>query len=236
MRKLLILLLTLSITNVWSQKADNIIENYIQKLGGEKLDQVHSIFQKGSVNMNGMTFPMENYQSDSGVIYTKINMNGNDIITVAFDGKKGYRFNGFGYEDIPDSLANQYQEKAKNLFGYFYKYKDTGKKVRYLGKEKFDDVEAESLQLTFDKPIEGGLNKLNAYFNPATGLLMGVKVKKDGHTVITKFSDFKEFDGISFMTKISIEVDGTVFQSFKTDSIKINPPAPDSKVFIKPKK
>ncbi len=236
MKKLLILLFTFSISSVWSQKADKIVQNYLQKLGGKKLEQVHSILQKGTMTMNGMDFPMENYQDTSGKMYSKINMMGQEIVAFAFDGQKGYQFNNFNYEDIPDSLANKYREKAKNLFGHFYKYKERGGHLKYLGKQKFDGIDAESIQISFDKPIEGDVKTLVAYFNPETGLLLGIKTEKDNHIVIVRPTDYKEFDGILFPVKTTVELDGNLFQTIKLDSIQINPPTPDPKIFEKPKK
>ena len=236
MKKLLLLALMISVTGLWAQKADQIAQNYIRKIGGKKLDQVHSLLQKGTMNMNGMDFPMENYQSTSGKMYSKLKMMGQDIVALAFDGQKGYMFANFSYVDIPDSLATQFKEKAKNMFGYFYKYNEHGRHLKYLGQQKFDKIQAESLQMTFDKPIEGGIKDVVAYFNPKTGLLMGVKVIKDGHIVITKPSGYKAFDGISLPTKVTIDMDGNVVQTITFDSIQINPPAPDPTIFIKPKK
>ena len=178
---------------------------------------------------------MENYKSTSGKMYVKLNMMGQDIVALAFDGQKGYKFDNFAYTDIPDSLATKFKEKAKNLFGYFYKYKANGIHLKYLGQQKLDSIQAETLQMTFDKPIEGGIKDAVAYFNPETGLLIGIKIVKDGHIVITKPTDYKAFDGILMPTKIINEVDGNTVQTMKFDTIKINPAEPDPAIFEKPK-
>ena len=234
MKKLFFLIFTLSFSVFWAQKADEIVQNYIQKLGGKKLDKIHSALQKGTMNMNGMDFPMENYQSTDGKMYSKINMMGQDIIVFAFDGQKGYQFKNFVYEDIPDSLTTQFKAKAKNLFGYFYKYKERGSKIKYSGKQTFDGKETESILITFDKPVEGDIKNLLAYFDPESGLLIGVKIEKDGHTVITRPGNYKMFDGILQPTEITTEFDGNIIQTVKIDTIKFNPPEPDPKIFKKP--
>ena len=235
MKKLLLLALMISISSIWAQTADQIVQKYIQKIGGQKLEQVHGILQKGSMNINGMDFPMENYQDTSGKMYSKINMMGQNIVALAFDGKKGYQFANFNYNSIPDSLTTQIKEKAKNLFGYFYKYKEQGRHIKYLGQQKFDDIQAESVQMTFDKPIEGGVKDVIAFFNPETGLIIGVKIVNAGHIIITRPSNYKEFDGILMPTKITNEMDGKIFQTITFDTIQMNPPAPDPAIFEKPK-
>ena len=237
MKKILLFALMMSVMSLWAQTAEQIVQNYIQKIGGEKLDKAHSILQKGTMNMNGIDFPTESYQDTSGKIYSKLNMMGQDIVAIAFDGKKGYKFNRgtFGYDDIPDSLATQIKEKARNMFGYFYKYKEHGRHLKYLGSQKFDSIQTESLQMFFDKPIEGGIKDFIAFFNSETGLLMGIKVVKDGHIIITRPSEYKEFDGVFIPTKITNEMDGNIVQTIKIDTVQINPPAPDPVIFEKPK-
>ncbi len=235
MKKLFLLALMISLTGLQAQKADEIAQKYIEKIGGEKLKQVHSILQKGTMTVNGMDFPMENYKSDSGKMFIKLNMMGQDIVALAFDGQKGYKFDNFAYTDIPDSLAARFKEKAQNLFGYFYNYKAHGRHLKYLGQQKMDSIQAETLQMTFDQPIEGGVKDFVAYFNPKTGLLMAIKVVKDGHIVITKPTDYKTFDGVLLPTKIINEVDGNTVQTMTFDTVKINPPEPDPAIFIKPK-
>ena len=236
MKKLLLLAFIFSITGLKAQKADQIVQNYLQKIGGNKLDQVHSIFKKGTMTMNGMDFPMESYQSASGKMYSKLKMMGQDIVVLAFDGQKGYRFANFNYVNIPDSLSTQIKEKAQNLFGFFYKYKEHGRHLKYLGQQKFDSIQAESLQIIFDKPIEGGINDAVAFFNPKTGLLIGIKIVKDGHIIITRPAEYKKFKGITLPTKVTTEADGNNIQTIKFDTIQINPPAPDPAIFQKPKK
>lgn len=237
MKKTTFLLFLLTSTALWAQTADQIIQNYINKIGGTKLDQVHAILQKGTMSSNGMDFPMESYQDTSGKIYSKIKMMGTDMTTVAFDGQKGFMFDNasFGYKDIPDSIATHYKSKAKNLFGYFYKYKANGGKVKYLGKQKMDSLQTDAVMLSIAKSPISGINDFTAYFNPTTHLLTALKVLKSGHIIITKPDQYKSFDGILLPTKISTEVDGNPVMTLTIDSIKINPPAPDQSIFIKPK-
>ncbi len=235
MKKLFLLAFIISVTGLQAQKADQIVQNYLQKIGGQKLDKVHSILKKGTMNMNGMDFPMESYQSSDGKMYTKLKMMGQDIVALAFDGKKGYQFANFSYVDIPDSLTTKFKEKSQNFFGFFYKYKEHGRQLKYLGQQKFDSIQAESLQISFDKPIEGGIKDAVAFFDPETGLLMGIKIVKDGHIIITRTSEYKVFDDISLPTKITIDMDGSVIRTFKFNTIQVNPPVSDPAIFEKPK-
>jgi hypothetical protein len=170
-------------------------------------------------------------------MYTKLNMMGSDIIAVAFDGKKGFTFDNmtFGYKDIPDSLASDFKEKAKSMFGYFYNYKQNGHQVKYLGKQDFNGQTYNKVELILAKPVDGGVKNIFAYFNPETHLLDFIEVEKDGHHVITESKNFKDFEGIKFPTKIVTKVDGNPVMTLNLNEVKINPPKPDASIFTKPK-
>ncbi len=237
MKKLFFLTFLLATTTFWAQTADGLVQNYLNAIGGDKLDQVHSILQKGVMNMSGMDFPTESYQDTSGKMYTKLNMMGQEITALAFDGQKGYMFDNatFGYKDIPDSLTHQFKEKAQNLFGYFYRYKQKGSQVKYLGKQKLDSINYDTVLLTLAKPAEGNIKELTVFFNPKTHLIEAIKIVKDGHIIFTKPQAYKTFDGIGLPTKIVTVMDDQPVMTIKLDEIKINPPAPDPSIFSKPK-
>jgi len=236
MKKLFILFLFISVTS-WAQNAEQVIQNYFKVLGGEKLQNVQSIKQIGVMQSGGVDIPIESYQNKNGQMFSKLTMMGSPIIAVAFDGKKGFVFDNttWGYKDIPDSLASDFRDKAKNMFGYFYNYKEKGHKVKYLGKQKYNGQTYDKVELILAKPVDGGVKNIIAYFNPETHLLDLVEVKKDGHLVITETKDFKNFDGIKFPTKIVTKVDGVPAMTLNSKEIKINPPKPDTSIFMKPK-
>jgi hypothetical protein len=235
MKKLFLLFILFFTAFTYGQNAEKIVDDYLKAIGGDKLEEVKSIKQKGHMMMQGMDFPMETYQDTSGKMYTKMNMMGQDIIATAFDGQKGFMFDNatFGYKDIPDSLSQSFKEKAKNMFGYFYKYKDQHHKIKYLGTKKTDSVTYELVQLILNKPMQG-VNEVTAYFNPKTHLLDVVEINKDNHIVLTKSTDYKNFGDIKLPTKVTTEVDGNPVVTIKMDEVFINPPAPDASIFKKP--
>jgi len=236
MRKLFILFLFISATS-WAQNGEQVVQDYFKAIGGEKLQNVQAILQKGVMQSGGIDIPIESYQNKDGQMYSKLNMMGSDIIAVAFDGKKGFRFDNatWGYKDIPDSLANDFKDKAKNMFGYFYNYKEKGYKVKYLGKQNKNGLTYDKVELILVKPVDGGIKNIVAYFNTQTHLLDLVEIKNDGNLITTETKDFKDFDGIKFPTKIVTKVDGNVMMTLNLKEVKINPPKPEASVFTKPK-
>ncbi len=237
MKKTFLLLSIIISSIVTAQTAEDIVKNYYKGIGGQQLEKVHAILQKGKMVSNGMEFPLESYQNTNGQMYTKMNLMGQDMTMVAFDGQKGYVFDNatFGYKDIPDSLANVFKNKAKNLFGYFYNYKKAGHKIKYLGKQKLEGKEYDKVQLNLSEPVEKGVENIFAYFNPETHLLSAVEIKNNGHIVITENGDYKTFDNIKLPTKIVTKVDGNPMVTMQINEVKINPPQPDKAIFIKPK-
>ncbi len=237
MKKLLLYFFIFSGLIASAQKADQLAQNYLDAIGGKKLDQVKSISQKGTMSMNGVDFPMEAYQNINGQMYSKINMMGSDIVAAAFDGQKGYVFDNatFGYKDIPDSLTDAFRQKAKNIFGYFYQYKKNGTTLKYVGQDTFKGKTVEVVEMHLATPGQEGIQDLTVYFDPETHYIAAIKVEKDGHKVLTIPAKYKGFDGVYFPMEMQTEIDGTPMMTIKFEEIKINPPAPDPAIFTKPK-
>ena len=236
MKKFISLLLLITGVLVFGQNPEKILDDYYNSIG-KNLDNVHSILQKGKMNINGMEFPMENYQDLEGRMYSKINMMGSEIVAIAFDGNKGYMFDNatFGYKNIPDSLAQKFKNKATGIFGEFYKYKEKGIQLKYLGLKKIGDTEYQAIEAHLKEPAEGDIQDFILYFDPQTHLLSYSEVTTDGKNILVSMEDYKNFDGYMFPSKIDTKVDGVSVTALIFDEIKINPPQPDSSIFTKPK-
>ena len=220
-----------------AQTADQVIDNYIKAIGGkEKVAAVKAVQKKDLMNMQGMDFPMENYQDTSGRMYSTMEMGGQKVILVAFDGKKGFMFDNrsFGYMDIPEDKAEQFKDKAKNIFGAFYEYKKQGNTVKYKGQKEINGKKMEVIEMHLKKPAEGGIQDLIAYFDTDNHLLKGIEINNLGKRILTRINDYKEFDGVKFPIEIVTEVDGVPQMTLKTESVTVNPPAPSKDKFIKP--
>lgn len=236
MKKVFSILLFISAMLLSAQKPEQILDQHFRSLG-KNLDQVQSILQKGKMSMNGIDFPMENYQDTHGKIYSKINMMGNDITVMAFDGKKGYMFDNMSYSyiDIPDSLAQKFQTQAQHIFGEFYHYDKDKLQLKYLGLQKIDGQSYQVVQIHYKKPIETDIQDIILYFNPENHLLTFTRATTQGKIVEVKMDKYQNFDGYLFATQVSTKIDGQIITSINFDQIKINPPEPDPAIFIKPK-
>ncbi len=222
---------------VTAQTPDQIVEQYIKALGGEQnLSSIKSIQKIDTMSANGMDFPMKTYQDLTGKILSTMQMGGQEIILVAFDGQKGFMFDQatFGYKDIPDSLKTDYADKAKNFFGYFYKYKEKGYQLKYKGKKIMDGKEMEAIDLHMQKPAEGGIQDFVAYFDVKDHLLKIIEINKNNMTIFTKIDQYKKFGDVNFPTLVVTEVNGAPAMTLKTAEVSINVPAPSKEMFQKP--
>jgi len=239
MKKILLLFVAILSVNTYAQDVNKIYNDYVDALGGKsKLAKVKSIQKKIVMSMpaQGMEVPMDTYQSIDGVIYTKMNMMGQEIIAVAFDGKKGFKMNQqMAYEDITPEQAEKLTNEAKDIFGSVLRYKERGDQLTYIGKETLDGIEYDALKLNLKEPIEGSITEMKVLFNPKTHLFDHIIIDMGGTKLDTKVVSYVEVDGIKFIEKLEISMNGQVAQTMTMSDIVINPPAPDSSVFNKPK-
>ncbi len=239
MKKLLLLFVTILSINTYAQDVNKIYNDYVDALGGKaKLAKIKSVQKKIVMSMpaQGMEIPMNTYQSTDGVIYTEMDMMGQKLIAVAFDGKKGFKLNQqMGYDDITPEEANKYVDKAKDIFGSVLRYKERGDQLSYIGKEKVDDIEYDTLKLNLKEAIEGGITEMKILFNPKTHLIDYIIMDVNGMAIKTKISSYIEVEGIKFIEKLDTLINDQIGQSMTISDIKVNAPAPDASVFVKPK-
>jgi hypothetical protein len=78
MRKLMsVMLLMLTVTTLWAQTADEIIDKYIAAIGGkQKWLSLHSIIQEGVLKTSGIDIPIKFYQTHDKGARQELNVNG----------------------------------------------------------------------------------------------------------------------------------------------------------------
>ncbi len=237
MKKILSLMGLFFVMTGMAQTPDQIVNQYINALGGsEKLSSVKSIQKKDTMVANGMEFPMDTYQDKTGKIYSTMKMGDQEIILLAFDGEKGFMFDNmtYSYKDISPDQAASFKNKAKNMFGYFYEYKKAGHQLKYTGQQTKDGKKMDVVEMHLKEPVEGGIQDLTAYFDADSHLLNLIEVEKNGAKVITRIKGYKTFEGIKFPAEVVTEMNGTPIMTLKTGDVKINAPAPPADKFVKP--
>lgn len=212
-----------------AQTADEIINIYLEKIGGkEKLSKVNSLKKKMIVNSYGIEIPMEIYNSTSGKVYVKINIYGNEITESAFDGKKGWRtdLSSMKVEKLDNETINNLLSQANDFPDPFYNYIKKGYKAEFLGKEFKEGIEYFKIKLTKTPIFVTGKKEENIcyyYFDTKTHLPMIIETEikegpSKGVTTHTFIRNYQKIDGLLFPFEMED------FQNVITiNSIEINP-------------
>ncbi|MFY7669814.1 outer membrane lipoprotein-sorting protein [Tenacibaculum sp. MEBiC06402] len=221
--------LVFSGTTISAQTADEIINNYIENIGGkEKLEQIKGVQMIGNMKMQGMEIPFEMLSTKDGKQLVSIELQGNKMVWSAFDGETSWQRNQMTME--AEKSDNEATENLKNELEQFpdpfLNYKEKGYTVELIGKETIDGTETFKIKLT-KKPVlvNGELvpNITHYYFDTENFVPIVTESQVNqgpmkGQTVKSTLSDYQEVDGIYFPFSI-----GSQFQTMEFKEIKLNP-------------
>jgi hypothetical protein len=221
MKKILTLVLTLTISISFAQKANKIVERYIDVIGGkEKLSSVKSILQRGTIDQMGQSVEFELYQNTNGNGYMKMKMMGMDLNIYGIKDGKGYTMNQqMGYDEMSEEDARATAEKNKNIFGNVINNYLNDKEIKYSGKEDVEGKTYEVVELKDNESI------VKVYFDPGTSLIAFSKASTDQGEVVIKVEDYMEAAGIKFPKTIVTESGGQEVIKMTISEIIVNPEA-----------
>ena len=154
--KTLLLALTLiAVAPMTAQTADEILSNYFENTGGETAwNALQGTKMIGSVNAQGMEIPIELYNTKDGKQLVKINLQGQEMTMMSFDGETMWTTNSMTM--LPEKSDTETTENMKinnqDFPSPFLNYKEKGYTVEYLGKETKEGTETFKLKLT-QKPV-----------------------------------------------------------------------------------
>ena len=242
MKKLNYLLLTVFVLLISissnAQTADEIIENYIENIGGaENWQNVKAIKMSAIINQMGMEIPIEMVQS-ANKIYTKIFIQGQEIKQGVFDGETLWSTNFMTMK--AEKSSQEDIDKLKNELGEFpnpfLDYKEKGFSLELMGTETVDGFNAFKIKL-IKKPMiidENEVPNVSVYYfdskeffpimvqeevmnGPAKGVIME-----------SKMSNYQEVEGLYLPFSMTQGVKDQPGQPIKFNSIKLNPVIDDS--------
>ena len=242
MKKLNYLLLTAFVFMISisfsAQTADEIIENYIEKIGGgENWQNVKAIKMNAIINQMGMEIPIEMVQS-ANKSYTKIFIQGQEIKQGVFDGETLWSTNFMTMK--AEKSSQEDIDKLKNELGEFpnpfLNYKEKGFSLEFMGTEIVDGSDTFKIKL-IKKPMlidEIEVPNVSVYYfdskeffpimvqeevmsGPAKGVIMEAKM-----------SNYQEVEGLYLPFSMTQGVKDQPGQPIKFNSIKLNPVIDDS--------
>jgi len=226
-----------------AQTADEIIDNYLETIGGkEKLSKVKAIHIKAKSNAQGMEIPVDIYMTDDGKQYITFELQGKKMVQLAFDGTTAWHTNFMNMKNEKHNsevTENLKRNSAGEFPNPFLNYKDKGFKVELIGKEEIEGTEAFKIKLTEHPVLKDGkeVSKESYYYFDTENFVPIVaeeEIKEGqfkGAKVQQVFSDYQEVDGIYFPFSTMTKFNGMTGQGVKIDSIEINPQI-DNNMFV----
>ena len=242
MKKLNYLILTAFVfiisTSFNAQTVNEIIENYIENTGGvENWQKVKSIKMNMSVNQMGMDIPIEQYSSAERT-YTKISLQGQEIMQGVFDGKTLWSTN---FMSMKAEKSNQEDiENVKNALNEFpdpfLNYKEKGYTAELMGTETLEGSDVFKVKLTKKPNLVDGEEVPNVtiyYFDAENFVpIMTHQEMTEGPAKGTimegKMSDYQEVDGLYMPFSMTQGIKDQPGQAVIIKSIEINTVVDDS--------
>ncbi|MBL0317222.1 MAG: outer membrane lipoprotein-sorting protein [Flavobacteriales bacterium] len=231
----LIITLALLVTSfgIFGQSAEEIIKQSIDATGGANWEKVNSLKYSANLEQGGMKIPLEVVAMRDGRTYTKINIQGMEMIQGAFDGNVLWNTNFMTQK--PEKATAEDTENTKRSIGDFptalHNYKKAGYKVSTEGEETVDGVVCYKIKMEKKPVMVDGVEVPNIeyYFidkDTKALIMMESEItsgEMKGVIAQSKFSDYQEVNGvyISFSQTMGIK-DGDS-QSLTFDKVEVNP-------------
>lgn len=216
--------------NVKAQTADEIVNKYIDAIGGkDKIKSIKSMRLSGKLMGQGMEFPFtQTFKYPAQKM--EMTIQGMSMVQ-AFDGKIGWYIAPFqGDLSAHKMNENDSKELADDVDagGELYDYQKKGNKLEFLGKDDMDGTEVFKL-----KVAKKNGNIETYFFDAQTYLLLKVTSKvmvqdKEMESE-TEFSNYKTVDGFTFPHSATASMQGEM----KIEKLEINPVVED-KIFAVP--
>jgi hypothetical protein len=213
---------------------DEVIERHTKAMGGRAaIEAIQSI--EFDLHIADPKFEVDGtyFAARPGKMRIDVNAGGEHVFTEAFDGQKGWQWEGKGtaqkaaIEKATAALRHGVELPGK-LFG-LHELKRRGHRIEFDGREKIDGINYYVLQLTLSDGYRTTL-----YLDPKNWLItrrrdvrpLHVDVDPTPTTIEQRSSDFRTIAGVRFAFASS-EIDlqsGKVLETVVVRGVKINPP------------
>ena len=201
LKVLLSLLFVISISGkIFSQDADEIVNKYINAIGGlDKIQAIKTIKMTGKVTASGMDIPFSQICKRPQMVLMESTIQGMTM-KQAYDGTQGWMINPFMGKKDADLMSKDAEKAIKrnaDFEGQLINNKDKGSKIELVGKEDFEGSQVYNIKLT-DKENDF----TNFYIDADSYLLVkqNDKIKVDTKEITAEsiLSNYKLVDGVMF--------------------------------------
>lgn len=198
--------------------AEKVINNYIAAIGGEKnLDKVKDYTIKYGGSLQGMALEMVMSRKAPNKYAMVVGGNGMVFQKITFDGVKGVQSGMQGAKELKDKELADLSEQA--IIFNERNYIPAKKQIKLAGLEEVDGKPAYVLE------VGEGDKKTLEYYDQASGLKVQEvatrEVQGETSTQTTKFSDYKDVEGIKFPYTMSVGF-GPMSLDMKATEVLVN--------------
>lgn len=195
--------------SVQAQTADEIIGAYVKFIGGEKKwKTIKTIITYGEYDYGGMKFPFTAYSKAPNAYKFVVPLNGK-FYAQGFDGKQGWKIDGFKNETEPTMLTGKDATAMANesdvvLEPAFISFKRKGHHAVLAGKDSIAGMYCYKIQF-----IKKSGDDETYYFDASTGALVlkiapSKNAEMQGAVLNTLYSDYHDIGGVKIpFTSIS---------------------------------
>ena len=227
-----------------AQTAEEIIENYLENIGGsENWSKIKALKITAKASQGGMEIPAELTQLIDGRTATVLEIQGQTVKQNVFDGETLWNTNMTSQkaEKSSQEKADNIKQEAASFPDPFLNYKAKGFNIEFMGKEDFGGSETLKIKLTMKPTMVDGKQEDNiAYYFFDTEnfvpIAMQTEIKSGqtkGMTTESTFSDYQEVDGLYFPFAITQGLKGQPGLSITVEKYEINPKV-DETIFMFP--
>lgn len=229
--------LLLSGLTVQAQTAEEIVENYIETVGGkEAWDSIQGLQMNAEVQAQGMSLPVEVVNLRDGKMYVKFELQGKEITQIAFDGETLWSTNFMTMK--PEKSDSEETENFKRAAGDFpgplFHYKEKGYTLELMNEGKpevVEGVECYKLKLTKGKQLVDGeeVDDIEYYYMD-TENYVPILVQKEilsgeqkGSISEEVFSDYQEVGGVYVAFSMTSRIKDGMGQEINFSEVIVNP-------------
>ncbi len=222
-----------AVINLKAQSAEEIINKYINKIGGlTKWNALQTMVTTGNSSVMGQEFPFTITSKSPNLNRLDVTAMGQTLVQ-AYDGKTAWTINPFqgsGKAEIMSPEIGKAFISQNQIRPALFDLSLRGMTAALLGKETINMVVCDKIEITHK---EG--DKDYYFFDPNTSLLILVRKiptsgQAAGKVAESYIMDYRDEQGLLIPHSIETKVDGQTFSKNITTSIKTNVPV-DSKIF-----
>lgn len=221
--------LILSCTSLLAQTAEEIINTYVENIGGrEAWESLQATLIKGTVNEDGMVIPVSLYNTQEGKMLVIIDLQGQIMPYAGFDGENYWEmnFNTMSPEKADNESSTNMQLDSNDFPNPLINYKKNEYKAEYVETLTKEGTETYKVKLELEPITVNGVSIPVVhyyYFDTENYVPIVLEATNPSGQVSTEtFSDYQKVDGLYFPFSFSV-----LGRKIAVDEIILNPEVND---------